>query len=124
MKIIAVTDKPGTIKAKEAISDNYEKVILPETWRIGEGTDKNSYMIESCRIRTKDGTVTEPDHAYLTGRKFYALEDRNGASVEYSFTLADGLGYDVTDSIKIVTEFSPRVSVALNGKKLEPIPGE
>ncbi|MBR3423328.1 MAG: hypothetical protein IKG80_02430, partial [Clostridia bacterium] len=62
MKIIAVTDKPGTIKAKEAISDNYEKVILPETWRIGEGTDKNSYMIESCRIRTKDGGATEPDH--------------------------------------------------------------
>ncbi|MBR4661687.1 MAG: hypothetical protein IKO92_03025 [Clostridia bacterium] len=124
MKIVAVTDRAGVIAAEDAPAEKYEKIKLPGTWRIGEGTDKNSYMIESCRIRTKDGTVTEPDHAYLTGRKYFALEDRDGASVEYSFTLADGLCLDAADSIKIVTEFSPRVTVALNGKILEPIPGE
>ncbi|MBQ6678201.1 MAG: hypothetical protein IJM71_09150 [Clostridia bacterium] len=124
MKIVAVTDRAGVIAAEDAPTEKYEKIKLPGTWRIGEGTDKNSYMIESCRIRTKDGTVTEPDHAYLTGRKYFALEDRDGASVEYSFTLADGLCLDAADSIKIVTEFSPSVTVALNGKILEPIPGE
>ncbi|MBQ6263028.1 MAG: hypothetical protein IJK58_05885 [Clostridia bacterium] len=124
MKIVAVTDNAGVIAADDAPAVKPETIKLPETWRIGEGTDKNSYMIESCRIRTKDGAVTEAEHAYLTGRKFFALEDRDGAFVEYSFTLADGLEQSVTDSIKIVTEFFPRVSVALNGKKLEPIPGE
>ncbi len=124
MKIVAVTDRAGVIAAPDAPAEKYETVELPGTWRIGAGTDRNSYMIEACRIRKKDGSVTESEHAFLTGRKFFALEDRDGSSVEYSFTLAYGLGRDVTDSIKIVTEFSPNVSVALNGKKLEPIPGE
>ena len=124
MKIVAVTDRAGAIAAEDAPTDDCEELKMPGVWRMGEGTDRNSIMIDVCRVRMKDGSVTEAEHPYFTGRKLFSLDDPREASVEYSFNVAEGVGRDVSDSVKIVTEFSPRVTVALNGKKLEPIPGE
>ena len=124
MKIIAVTDKKGVIGAEDAPSETSERIALPAIWRIKEGSDKNSYMIEECRIRFKDGSVSERKHVYFTGNELFSLENPQDASVEYSFTVEDGTAQKLADTVRIVTEFPRHVSVFLNGKRLEAIPKE
>ncbi|MBQ7474948.1 MAG: hypothetical protein IJS78_03405 [Clostridia bacterium] len=99
----------------------YEKIELPAVWRVADGTADNALMIEKCAVVTKDER-TAPAHVYFANDRVFSLSDPASAAVEYRFEVdADPAALG---DVRIVTEFSPRVTVRLNGTLLQPSPDE